>query len=115
MGPLQTYDAVLLDLHAKAANSARRNKPTMWAYYLGMVAGLTEWFDDVERTDGGFAGAALALSQRAERECPTLPATEAARLWALSVYARRILRAWGAGCPPVSLDWLRERAGVEAA
>lgn len=36
--------------------------------------------------------------------------------WALGIYARRILAAWGAGTGgKVSLDWLRERAGVDAA
>jgi hypothetical protein len=110
---LATYDAILLDLRGKAANAAMRNKPTMWAYYGDMVAGLEEWFCDVSRSgdaDGGFAGAALALSQSAEERCPSLPPVEAARLWALSVYARRILAAWGAGSERVSLDWLRNRA-----
>jgi hypothetical protein len=112
-GPAAVYDSIISDLKAKAANAANRNKPTMWAYYGDMVACLTEWFSDVDRqgdADGGFAGAALALSQLAEEQCPTLPPVESSRLWAMSVYARRILKAWGAGSERVSLDWLRKRA-----
>ncbi len=112
-GPVDAFDKMVLDLRAKARNAALRKKPTMWAYYLLMAEGLHTWFGDVERTDGGYAGAALALSQKAERDCPALPPQEAANLWALGIYARRILTTWGAEAPyRVSLDWLRERAGV---
>lgn len=113
-GPVERYDQILVELSAKAQNAALRNKPTMWAYYLDMGVELQEWFGSVDRVDGAFAGAALALSQKAERECPILIPTAAARLWALGVYARRILAAWGAGTGGrVSLAWLHERAGAE--
>lgn len=112
LGPVAAYEALLEELRGKATNAATRNKPTMWAYYVEMETSLRAYFSDVERADGGYAGAALALSQRAESDCRLLPSTEAARLWALGVYARRILRAWGAGDGGrVSLDWLRQRAG----
>jgi hypothetical protein len=111
MGPKATYEAIIVDLRSKAANAAKRNKPTMWAYYLDMARGLEKWFAGAEG-DGYFAGAALALSQRAVEKCPRLGPQRAARLWAMGVYARRILRAWGVGgdCR-VSLDWLHRRAG----
>lgn len=112
-GPVHTYLAIISELEEKARNAARRNKPTMWAYYGEMADGLREYFADViNHCDGGFAGAALALTQRAEDECATLPRAEAARLWGLSVYARRILRAWtpGMAMDRVSLQWLRDRA-----
>lgn len=112
-GPASTFRSIIDELTAKAANAARRNKPTMWAYYLDMVYGLQEWFAGMD-ADGAFAGAALALSQRAEAECPGLGHVAAARLWALGVYARRILSAWGVGTglQRVSLAWLRDRASV---
>lgn len=114
-GPASAYRALLGSLRDKAANAARRNKPTMWAYYLDMVDGLRSWFDGIDN-DGAVAGAALALSQRAENECPSLGHMDAARLWALGVYARRILGAWGAGAGPrVSLAWLRERSARDEA
>ncbi len=107
--PAATFRALIADLDARAANAAQRNKPTMWAYYLDMVEGLEGWFAGIDG-DGGFAGAALALSQKAEAECGSLPHRDAARLWALGVYARRVLSAWGVGTGPrVSLAWLRDR------
>lgn len=108
-GPVETYELIQQELASKATNAASRNKPTMWAYYQDQQERLAEYFSDVTRTDGGYAGAALALHQWAEDECPTLPPIDAARLWAMSVYGRRILRAWGAGSVPVSLNWLRAR------
>lgn len=107
-GAERVYRQILADLAARADNAAIRNKATMWAYYLAMHAGLQEWFADCVE-DGAFAGAALALSQRAVERCPTEPPAEAARLWALGVYARRILRAWSGHPETVSLDWLRTR------
>ncbi|MEW5927823.1 MAG: hypothetical protein AB1941_10075 [Gemmatimonadota bacterium] len=87
----------------------------MWAYYLAMIDGLGRLFSDA-KTDAEFAAAALALSQRAQQDCPTLPPAEAAHLWALSVYGRRVGRAWGAcTAPRVSLAWLRSRAQLQPA
>ena len=115
----------LARLEAQAANAARRNKPTMWAYYARMRDELRREFGPtVARTcrarginrrfhDSGIAGVALAICQRADAQCPLLPRDAAADLWALSVYASRILRSWGAGpAPRRSLAWLRERAKV---
>jgi hypothetical protein len=115
-GPVETFRRIVADLREKERNAARRAKPTMWAYYGGMADDLEAYFSDVTLSDGGFAGAALALSQKAERKCPDLPRLEAAHLWALSVYCRRILSAWTPGEPLAGyrpgLGWLRERAGV---
>lgn len=109
-GPVARFDELVGELRAKADNAARRNKPTMWAYYLDAAAGLADWFADVDRTDGAYAGAALALSKHAVAACPHLGPVPAARLWARGVYARRILAAWGSGSGPrASLAWLRER------
>lgn len=115
----------LARLEAQAANAARRNKPTMWAYYGRMIESLRREFGPtVARThrsrgrwrrinDGGIAGVALAICQQADSECPSLPRDAAADLWALSVYAARVLRAWGAGPGPRrSLAWLRTRPEV---
>jgi len=65
--------------------------------------------------EGGPPGAALALHQMAQERCPHLPPTEAADLWAVSVYARRIMRAWGLRIrrDDIDLAWLRHRAAVE--
>jgi len=115
-GPVMTHARIVAELRAKAKNAAMRAKPTMWAYYGEMADALESEFKDVERIDGGYAGAALAISQNAEDACPSLPRAEAARQWAISVYARRILAAWGAGIGnPVSLQWLRDRAAQERA
>lgn len=115
-GPMDAFRAIVADLREKERNAARRNKPTMWAYYGDMADELERQFADVSHSDGGYAGAALALSQRAERLCPDLPRVEAARLWALGVYCRRILGAWTPGEPLAGyrpgLGWLRQRAGV---
>lgn len=114
-GPMATYAAIIADLQAKAKNAALRKKPTMWAYYGDMAELLEEWFADATPDDGGYAGAALALSQKAEAQCPMLPRRAAAHLWAMGIYARRILAAWGTNVPyKPSLDWLRKRAGVSA-
>ena len=110
-GPVETFQRIVSTLDSKSANAARRNKPTMWAYYGDMADWLRAYFADVSDTDAGYAGAALALVQRAEDDCPTLPRGEAALLWARSIYCRRILNAW---TPPPhdrpSLRWLRDRA-----
>jgi hypothetical protein len=105
-----TCRAIIADLRAKSANAAERGKPTRWAYYGDLADALEAYFSDVTPTDGGHAGAALALSGWATRACPGLTRTDAAHLWALGVYARRILAAWGAGSETVRLDWLRARA-----
>jgi hypothetical protein len=113
-GPVETYRQIVATLDEKAENAARRNKPTMWAYYGEMADWLREYFADVSPTDAGYAGAALALVQRAEDECPTLPRGEAAELWARSVYCRRILNTWTpAPHDRPSLQWLRDRASRE--
>lgn len=100
-------DQLIAENEAKAVNAARRNKPTMWAYHLRMATLLRQELD--ADSDGGVAGQALAISQRAESRCAELPPDDAADLWALGVYCRRILKAW---CPRpyrVSLQWLKER------
>lgn len=84
----------------------------MWAYYERMVERLESWFSDVAPGDGSFAGAALALVQKAEELCPTLPRDQAADLWAQGVYAQRILSAWAPSTQRRSLAWMRLRAGV---
>lgn len=101
----------------------------MWAYYARVAEQLRREFAparartklgrglNVRRVlDGGIAGVALAIVQRADDECPNLPRDKAAELWAVSVYAARVLRAWGAGPAPVrSLAWLRARVEVRRA
>lgn len=104
---IEARDSLIASLESQAANAARRNKPTMWAYYLRMADALRHELD--ADSDGGVAGQALAISQRAEEQCKTLPPSQAADLWAIGIYCRRILRAW---CPTpyrVSLNWLRAR------
>lgn len=116
--PMTLYQAILTELQTSARNAARRNKPVQWAYFVEVEQGLRAWFADTTPSDGGYAGRALALTQKAQAQCPTLPPAEAARLWALGVYARRILRAWGVPEPKrdrPSLTWLRERAERELA
>jgi hypothetical protein len=116
-GPYETYQAILIELRGKALRSATANKPTMWAYYADIADRLEREFEDAleDPDDGGLAGCALAISQIAENDCPKLPRQEAAQLWAVSVYARRILGTWGGGNVRVSLDWLRKRAASELA
>lgn len=106
---ISMYRKIRRELRNKAVNAALRNKPTMWAYYIDMEEQLATWFSGLKHADGAFAGAALALSQRAVEQCPKLPPSEAARLWAMSVYARRILSAWTGRREKVSLNWLRNR------
>ncbi len=110
-GPVEEFHFVLEELRRKVEQAVLHNKPDRWDYYLEMVERLTEWFAGVEANGGSYARAALALSQKAEAECPLLARREAVRLWALGVYARRILRAWGAGTRArPSLEWFRRRA-----
>lgn len=124
---LDAFDRTIASIRRNAANAVRRNKPTMWAYFGRMEEGLTKWFGatvDATRSatcegralrgiDGGIAGVALALVQRSEKLCPTMPRDEAADLWALGTYANRILRAWTSEKGPSpfrrSLAWLRQR------
>ena len=110
-GPVAEFQFVLEELHRKAEAAVLHKKPDRWDYYLEMLERLTEWFRGVEANDVSYAGAALALSQKAADECPLLARHEAVRLWALGVYARRILRTWGAGTGArPSLEWFRRRA-----
>lgn len=112
-GPVEAYRALLVELREKARNAAARGKPTMWDYFEEMAECLEREFADATLSDGGYAGTALAISQNAQHFCKDAPRHEAARAWALGVYARRILAAWGAGNGgPVSLKWLRDRVGV---
>jgi hypothetical protein len=110
-GPVEEFHFVLEDLSSKAQTAVLHNKPDRWDHYVEMAERLTEWFSGVDAHDGSYAGAALALSQKAAAECPLLARREAVRLWALGVYARRMLRAWGTGpgARP-SLEWFRRRA-----
>src|SRR5215469_10008089 len=111
LGPVEEFHLVLQELRCKAEAAVTHNKPDRWDYYVEMAERLTEWFAGVDANDGGYAAAALALSQKAEAECPLLARREAVRLWALGVYARRILRAWGVGTgTQPSLEWFRRRA-----
>jgi hypothetical protein len=115
-GPVEVFNEIVADLDRKARNAALRNKPTMWAYYGEMADWLRDYFGTCRsQCDGGYAGAAAALVERAEDECPTLPRTEAAALWARSVYCRRILNAWWPGVERYrsSLQWLRDRVAAE--
>ena len=99
------------DLSSKAQAAVLQNKPDRWDYYVEMVERLTEWFSGVDANDASYAGAAFALSQKAKAECPLLARREAVRLWALGVYARRMLRGWGVGTGTrPSLEWFRRRA-----
>jgi hypothetical protein len=82
---------ILEELRCKAQAAVTQNKPDRWDYHVEMIERLTAWFSEVDANDGGYADAALALSQKAEAECPLLARGEAVRLWALGVYARRIL------------------------
>jgi hypothetical protein len=109
--PVAEFHVVLEDLHRQAEAAVLHKKPDRWDYYLEMLERLTEWFSGVGTNDVSYAAAALALSQKAKAECPVLVRREAVRLWALGVYARRILRAWGVrtGSRP-SLEWFRRRA-----
>ena len=110
-GPVEEFHFVLEELRRKADAAVLQNKPDRWDYYVEMVERLTEWSSGVDANDSSYAGAVLALSQKAEAECPLLGRREAVRLWALGVYARRILRARGAGTGPrPSLEWFRRRA-----
>jgi hypothetical protein len=110
-GPVEEFRFLLQELRRKAEAAVLHNKPDRWDYYVEMVERLTEWFSRVDANDRSYAGAALALSQKAEAECPLLDRREAVRLRALGVYARRILRAWGAGTGArPSLEWFRRRA-----
>ena len=110
-GAVEEFHLVLQELRCKAEAAVTHNKPDRWDYYVEMVERLTEWFSGVDANDGSYAGAALALSQKAEAECPLLARREAVRLWALGVYARRILRARGTGTGArPSLEWFRHRA-----
>lgn len=65
----------------------------------------------------GIPGERTLKAYRVDRKCPTLPRREAAELWAVSVYARRILDSWTPGEPGsrASLQWLRDRVAAEAA
>lgn len=117
-GPVAIFQEIVSSLDEKAINAARRNKPTMWAYYGDMADWLRAYFSEAEEDDGSYAAFAAVLVERAEAECPSLSRAEAAVLWARSVYCRRILNAWWPGVERYrsSLQWLRDRvsAGVPA-
>ena len=103
--------SILGELDRKAVKAAKTNKPTMWAYYQRMRGRLAEELGQATR-GGGIAGAALAVVQKADSDCPHLEPSEAADLWALSVYCVRIMRAWGLKVDhrQRDLSWLRNRA-----
>jgi len=110
---------LLVELTDEAANAARRNKPTMWAYYLQMIDALEplEHLPELE-----LLGRLRAISRDAVVRCPALPPVEAAHAWALGIYARRIMQRAGYSTERVSLKWLHRRTvaptakkGVKAA
>ena len=82
-GPVAEFQSVLEELHRKAEAAVLHKKPDRWDYYLEMLERLTEWFRGVGANDVSYAGAALALSQKAADECPLLARHEAVRLWRL--------------------------------
>lgn len=99
---------ILFDLNARSRAAAARNKVTLWAYYGTMCAGLATLILSGTRDDAEIQSRAVALVERADRECATLPMDGAATLWALSIYCARI-----AGIRRRrSLAWLRERTGT---
>lgn len=113
-GVVNAFDALCLELIAKAHNAAMRNKPTMWAYYLDAEEGLRDQVAEVDRTETAYVVALICLIDTATIAAPNLNAPEAARLWARGVYARRVLQAAGLPVARPSLDWLRRRAEVLA-
>ena len=76
-GPVEEFHFLLEELRRKAESAVVHNKPDRWDYYVEMVERLTEWFAGVDANDRSYACAALALSQKAEAECPLLPRREA--------------------------------------
>lgn len=112
MTTLEAYQQAIADLRRQALNAAARNKPTMWAYLSDCADGLDAWL--IEPTDDEALFACLGICERATLICGAsdIRPTEAARIWALSVYARRILRASGQPAPRASLAWLRELTGA---
>lgn len=112
-GIVVLVDDTVAELRRQAKNAAMRNKPTMWAYYNDIVEGLTDWFDGIVRAENDYAFTLAAISHSAITKCPNLADShDAARLWAMGVYARRILRAAGYRTPRTSLAWLRERVAA---
>lgn len=101
--------AVLVaDLRRDARNAARRNKPTMWAYFHGVanrLEGLLAEADDAECEKR-----LRAIIYSAELLAPESTTSDAARMWAEAIYARRLLRSHGLRVARPSLEWLHLRA-----
>lgn len=102
----QLVDDQAAELDRQSQNAARRNKPTMWAYYGDMA----RWLRSLEATDQGDLVAMLRSCAVVESDDFMVTPARAARLWAQGVYARRILAAAGIRVARPSLAWLRERA-----
>jgi hypothetical protein len=108
---VEAFDAGVRELERQSVNAARRNKPTMWAYYADQaetLRALSIYRADVDRLEQALRDlttVALAVS-------PVLSPLAAARAWSRGVHARKILRAGGLRAPDPSLSWLRARATI---
>lgn len=95
-----------VELRRRSRNAARRNKPTMWAYYAAMA----DWLETLDRHDDEAMLVILRGYASVDPIEMTVEPLNAGRRWAQGVYARRVLRALGEPVAKPSLAWLRERA-----
>jgi hypothetical protein len=115
---LRARDAVMESVRERAENAKKTNKPMMWAYLVRMFKRLDYELGPADM-DHQVIVKCQGIVQDAADQCPRLVshgdngATEAADLWALSVYATRILtlcgRAHTYSQADRSLDWLHDQ------
>lgn len=109
---VKNADAVINELNRKAINAARTNKPEMWDYYRDMKERLINAFGFVPRSNERYESIAFTLATPAEFDLLNSAPHVAVRRYAVSVYARRILRGTRQPAPRASLDWFRKRTGI---
>ena len=112
---LQEYVEWLIgDLRLRADNAARRGKPTMWAYYRRMATGVSGAFGRaLEQNEEAIVNRAQWIEQEARRMClisQDASDGDKAYWYALSVYARRIMRRTGIQCRGWVRLWLQPDA-----
>lgn len=112
---INALKAMIRECQQKAARAAGQGKPMMWAYYLRMAGRLWQELGGVS-PGGGINTVALQVHRRAIKTCRHLPPDDAADLWGLGVYCRRILKATGVTIPRTEVDisWLRNRVASAA-
>jgi hypothetical protein len=112
-------DAIDTELTEAARQAIKTNKATMTAYYVRMRRAFRELTGEPGTIPANdtIIERCRAMVAKASRDCPIVSRqgvgglSRAADMWALSVYATRLLRDMGQSVGNRDLTWLRDLEG----